>query len=192
LTNTAVPLRRLRAMFGSEDLPPGARVRVLGDGKPYDRGTTPPKFIAGDFVWCAFPETEQPTRPSRIRHIGYTLLIVEPGAAGRRVSSHEHDALIAYTTSRPWPHAAGGPSVISFSSEQAATLGQRRGFVLRLWRVARLAVIPAWFPRLSAPDAGVLGHAPKSLRLRLEDEAARVFARHTDNAERLGSGSSRR
>jgi hypothetical protein len=153
---------------------------------------TAPKFIAGDFVWCAFPETEHPARPSRIQHIGYTLLIVEAGATGRRISNHEHDALIAYTTSRPWPHVAGRPGVVAFSSEKAATLGQRRGFVLHLWRVARLPVIPGWFPRLSAVDAGVLGRASAALRLRLEAEAARVFARHTDNVERLGPGSSRR
>src|SRR5208283_1586866 len=141
-------------------------------------GITPPKFIAGDFVWCAFPESEHPARPSRIQHVGYTLLIVGAGATGHRVSDHQHDAMIAYTTSRPWPHAAGRPGVIAFSSEQAATLGQRRGFVLHLWRVARLPVIPTWFPRLFAADAGVLGRASATLRIRLEDEAARVFARH--------------
>lgn len=112
--------------------------------------------------------------------------------SGPSVSDREHDALIAYTISRPWPHAAGRPGVISFSSAEAAELGQRRGFVLHLWRVARLPVIPAWFPRLSAADAGVVGRASTALRLRLADEAARVFARHVDTVERLGPGSLRR
>jgi hypothetical protein len=153
---------------------------------------TAPRFIAGDFLWCAFPETEHPATPSRTHHIGYTLLVVEAGAASRRAPDHEHDALIAYTTSRKWPHAAARPGVIAFSSDQAAMLGQRRGFVLHLWRVARLPVIPAWFPRLSAADAGVVGRASTTLRLRLADEAARVFARHADNVERLGPGTPKR
>jgi hypothetical protein len=153
---------------------------------------TPPWLIAGDFVWCAFPETEHPATPSRAEHIGYALLIVEAGAASRRSPDHEHDALMAYTTSRPWPYAARRPGVIAFSSAQAAEVGQRRGFVLHLWRVARLLVVPAWFPRLSSVDAGVVGRASTALRLRLADEAARVFARHADTVERLGPGSLRR
>ena len=153
---------------------------------------TPPRFIAGDFLWCAFPETEHSATPSSNQHIGYTLLIVEAGAAHSRPSAHEYDALIAYTTTRPWPHAGSRPGVISFSSEEAAQLGQTHPFVLHLWRIARLPVIPAWFPRLAAADAGVVGHAPTALRLRLAAEATRVHARHADTVERLGPGSARR
>lgn len=151
-----------------------------------------PGFVAGDFLWCAFPETEHPATPSRTRHIGYAPLIVQAATADRRTADHEHDALIAYTTSRPWPHAAGRPGVNSFSSEQAAALGQRRAFVLHLWRVARLPVIPAWFPRLSTADAGVVGQASTALRLRLAAEATRAFACHPDTVERLGPGPQRR
>jgi hypothetical protein len=152
----------------------------------------PPRFVAGDFLWCAFPETERPATPSRTQHIGYALVVVEAAAAERRTADHDHDALIAYTTSRPWPHAAGRPGVISFTPEQAARLGQRRGFVLHLWRVGRLPVIPAWFPRLAAVDAVVVGRASTALRLRLAAEASAVFARHRDTFERLGPGAPRR
>jgi hypothetical protein len=30
-----------------------------------------PTFRAGDFAWCAFPESEHPVRPSRHLHIAY-------------------------------------------------------------------------------------------------------------------------
>jgi hypothetical protein len=147
-----------------------------------------PRFVAGDFLWCAFPKTERPATPSRIEHIGYTLLVVAGGPDSKRASGHEHDALIAYTTSQPWPHAAGRPGVISFSRAHAALVGQRRAFVLHLWRVARLPVTLVWCPRLAATDAGVVGRASHALRLRLQDEAASVFRRHSDTVERLGPG----
>ena len=49
----------------------------------------------GDFVWCAYPEPENPAQPGP-PHLGYTL------AATLGISSPT--VFLAYTTSQPWPH----------------------------------------------------------------------------------------
>ena len=147
-------------------------------------------FRAGDFVWCAFPESEHPVKPSDHPHIGYVLAVAAPkpapGGSTRPPPSAAHQAIIAYTTSQPWPHASGRPGVIAFSAEQAATLGQQRPFVLHLWRVAYLPVTLSWFPRLSMPGGGVAGSAPQTLRRELETRTMDVFRRHAENVEQLG------
>jgi hypothetical protein len=97
-----------------------------------------------------------------------------------------HQAVVAYTTSQPWPHAVGRPGVIPFSAAQAIELGQQRAFILHLWRVAYLPITPAWLPRLSDSDGGVVGHASVALCRQLEAETAKVFSRHPDTVERLG------
>src|SRR5580698_9490591 len=65
--------------------PPPARhrLRISSTVRPvrphapkHREGVISPRFVAGDLLWCAFPETEHPATPSRIQHIGYTLLVV--------------------------------------------------------------------------------------------------------------------
>ena len=68
----------------------------------------------GDFVWCAFPEGEHPDIPNQHRHIGYVLTVADPTGA-----QSEHRAMVAYTTSQPWPLAAQRPDagVVGRASE---------------------------------------------------------------------------
>jgi hypothetical protein len=149
--------------------------------------TPPLPFRPGEFVWSAFPQTEHPDRPSRHLHLGYVLTVTESRlATWGPPLDFEHQAVLAYTTSQPWPHAAGRPGVISFSPEQALMLGQRRPFVLHLWRVAHLPVTLRWFPRLSTPERGVVGRVSATQRRQLETETTNVFTRHPDTVERLG------
>jgi len=131
-------------------------------------------FHAGDFVWCAFPEREHPARPSRHLHVCYVLAVAPD------------QAIVAYTTSQPMPHAAGRPGVIHFSAERAAALGQLRPFWLHLWRVARLPVTSGWFPRLSDPASMVIGSVTPAMRRELETKTKEVFTRHDRETEQLG------
>lgn len=135
---------------------------------------TSPPFHAGDFVWCAFPESEHPARPSRRLHVSYVLAV------------STDQAIVAYTTSQPLRHVAGRPGVIHFSAEQAAQLGQMRPFWLHLWRLARLPVTLAWFPRLSDPAGMVVGSVSLTLRRELEAKTKEVFSRHRPETEQLG------
>jgi hypothetical protein len=61
-------------------------------------------------------------------------------------------AIVAYTTSQLWP-GSRPQGVVAFSTEEAAQLGQARGFVLDLRRMAYLPITPIWFPRLEDPGA---------------------------------------
>jgi len=136
---------------------------------------TSPPFHVGDFVWCAFPESEYPARPSRHRHVTYVLAVAAD------------QAIVAYTTSQPSLYAAGRPGVIHFSAEHAADLGQMRAFWLHLWRVARLPVTPDWFPNLSDPANVVVGSVSQAMQRELEAKTKEVFTRHRLETEQLGT-----
>jgi hypothetical protein len=141
-------------------------------------------FQVGDFVWCAFPESEHPATPSRHLHICYALAVT--GAVSATPSVPAYRSIVAYTTSQPWPYEAEREGLVAFSAEQAAGLGQRRAFWLYLWRVAHLPVTPAWFPRMSDPGGGVVGRVPLQLRRELESRTGEVFRRYASEAEHLG------
>lgn len=150
-----------------------------------------PPFHVGDFVWCAFPESEHPARPSRSRHVAYTLAVTGsiPATAitgSSAPSEPTYQCIVAYTTSQPLRHAAGRPGIIPFSAEQAAGLGQQRAFWLHLWRVAYLPVTPIWFPRLLDLSNGVVGSASRTVRRALEAKTKEVFSRHRPETEQLG------
>jgi hypothetical protein len=113
--------------------------------------------------------------------VSATAMSVPPGPP-----DPTYQSIVAYTTSRSWPHAAGRPGVIAFSAEQAATLGQQRAFWLHLWRVAYLPVTPTWFPRLLTSGSGVVGTVPVTLRRELEAKTMEVFSRHGRDTEQLG------
>jgi hypothetical protein len=148
-------------------------------------------FHVGDFVRCAFPESEHPARPSRYHHIAYTLALTGSISsttitASSTPSRLSYQCIVAYTTSQPLRHAAGRPGVIPFSAEQAADLGQQRAFWLHLWRIAYLPVTPVWFPRMSDPGNGVVGSVSLTMRRELEARTKETFSRHRRETELLG------
>lgn len=129
----------------------------------------------------AFPTRENPARPG-LRHVAYVVeVFAKPGQAGTAF-----EALAAYTTSQPWPHAAKPFGLFAFDQQQAAGLGQDRAFVLDLRRVAYVPVTPAWFPDLARPGGGIQGRAPATLRRQLRDAARELLTRHVATVERLG------
>jgi hypothetical protein len=93
--------------------------------------------------------------------------------------------MAAYTTSQPWSGALP-EGVIAFTSAEAAGLGQTRAFVLDLRRLAYLPLTSAWFPRITAPDQGVFGRAPKALRDRVNAAATGLAARRPETLSRTG------
>ncbi len=135
-------------------------------------------FQDGDFVWCAFPERENPTRPGPLR-LGYALAV--SGTTGAP------SALIGYTTSQKWPPDVTPPlGVFPFDQEAAANFGQARAFVMDLRRVAFVPVTQAWFPRLDQPGHGIHGHAPKGPQRRFRQAATDLLTRHGEIVQRLG------
>jgi hypothetical protein len=130
----------------------------------------------GDFVWCAFPEREAPLRPGPL-HVAYTVGI---GGTPTRPM-----AIVAYTTSQAWT-GARPPGVVTFSAEEAAQLGQARGFVLDLRRMAYVPLTTTWFPRLEEPGNGVLGRASRALRGRLDAIALELATRRPEVLTKLG------
>jgi len=166
------------------------RTDVL-DTYPDGYGMTSPPFHVGDFVWCAFPESEHPVRPSRHLHVSYVLATTASISATAIANpstppDHTYQCIVAYTTSQSRRHVIGRPGVVSFSAEQAAELGQQRAFWLYLWRVAYLPVTPIWFPRLSELGSGVVGSVSRAMQRELETKIKAVFTRHRPEIEQLG------
>jgi hypothetical protein len=143
--------------------------------------TTPP-FREGDFVWCAFPERETPARPGPL-HLAYCLAIT---GASHNVAERGFTAIMAYTTSRPWPSPASPLGVFAFDKRQAAELGQTREFVMDLRRIAALPVTPTWFPRLHEGGRGIQGRMPKKRQLAYARIAGDLLTRRGELVERLG------
>lgn len=128
----------------------------------------------GAFVEVLFPTAEKPRRPG-LPHICYCLGVRPPLA------------LVAYTTSAPWPPGVPLPfGVRLFGLEQANALNQRRPFRLHLNRQARVPLTAAWFPKLDTPGQGVIASAPERLRQELFETALELERRHRLNVERLG------
>ncbi len=128
----------------------------------------------GAFVEVLFPTSEYPRRPG-LRHICYCLGVRPP------------IALVAYTTSAPWPAEMPLPfGVRIFPLPEAEALNQRRAFRLHLNRQARVPMTEAWFPGLGAANQGVIAVASLRLRQELLDLAIELEKRHRQNVERLG------
>jgi len=132
-------------------------------------------YRAGDFVWTAFPERENPARPGP-RHVGYV--------AATTASPKINAVLVSYTSSQPW-HGPTPPGVYSFDLAAAAAMGQSRGFTLDLRRLALIPITREWFPDLSDNGHGVIGRAPERLRVELEAALTALLRRGPENAERL-------
>lgn len=128
----------------------------------------------GAFVHVLFPTSQAPSEPGPL-HIGYCLAVRHPLA------------LIAYSTSQPWPRGMPLPlGVRIFTREEAASLGQQRAFRLHLNRQARVPLTTQWFPNLEAANQGVIAIAPARLRQELYEIAIELDKRYRLSIERLG------
>lgn len=142
---------------------------------------TTPLYAPGDFVWCAFPQHENPARPGP-EHVSLTLVATRAIS----VAGTPHTTLLlAYTSSRPWSGPVP-PGVFQIDRAAASGMGQQRGFVIDARRLAFVPLTARWFPRLDQPGHGILGRAPKSLRRDVEEMAIRLLGRQTESVERLG------
>jgi hypothetical protein len=120
----------------------------------------------GAFVRVLFPTHEKPRRPGLL-HIGYVL------------GSTTKDALLAYTTSQPWPSGVPLPAGARlFDFDEAAALNQSRPFILRLDILAKLPLNADWFPHIHTPDQGVIAVGPARLRDEISDLAMHLVRRH--------------
>jgi len=134
----------------------------------------PVAMVPGAFVRLYFPTQEQPRQPGLL-HIGYVL------AATAR------EALVAYTTSQPWPPGSRLPAGIRlFDAAQAAALNQSRPFVLRLDILAKLPPSPLWFPEIDKSGQGIIAIAPHTLQEELVDLAANLVRRRRELIQMRG------
>jgi len=128
----------------------------------------------GAFVEVLVPTTEKPRQPG-LAHICYCLAVRPPLV------------LVAYTTSAPWPPNTPLPlGVRLFNQREAIALNQRRAFRLHLNRQARMPLTKRWFPKLEAPDQGVIAMAPERLRQELYEMTLDLLRRHERTIELLG------
>jgi hypothetical protein len=119
----------------------------------------------GAFVRVLFPTREKPRQPGLL-HIGYVL-----GSSGI-------EAMVAYSTSQPWPANTPVPAGVRlFDADEAARLNQSRGFVLRLDVLAKLPLTEAWFPDIGRANQGVIALAPARLQEELTDLAMNLVRR---------------
>ncbi len=122
-------------------------------------------MLPGAFVRVLFPTREKPRQPGLL-HIGYVL------------GSSAVEAMVAYSTSQPWPANTPVPAGVRlFDAEEAARLNQSRGFVLRLDVLAKLPLTEAWFPDIGGADQGVIALAPGRLQEELTDLAMNLVRR---------------
>lgn len=130
-------------------------------------------IVEGAFVRVLFPTDEKPRQPGLL-HIGYCL-----GTDGRL-------ALIAYTTSQPWPSRIPTPrGVRMFESPEARTLNQKP-FVLDLARLARLPLSERWFPDIGTPSNGVIARAGTAQRTELFAIAQDLLEHHRETMRLRG------
>jgi hypothetical protein len=122
-------------------------------------------MVPGAFVHVLFPTHEQPRRPGLL-HIGYVL------------GSTASEAMVAYTTSQPWPAATPLPAGARyFDEDEARSLNQSKPFTLRLDVLARLPMTRAWFPDLEQAGQGVIAVAPARLQEQITDLAMNLVRR---------------
>jgi hypothetical protein len=130
-------------------------------------------IVEGAFVKTLFPTSEHPRQPGLL-HICYCLGVAPP------------IALVAYTSSRPWPAATPVPEGVRiFGPAEAASLNQRP-FVLYLARIAKLPLSTAWFPEIDLPGQGVIATAPIRLRDQLLQATIDLARRRREIVRELG------
>ena len=119
----------------------------------------------GTFVRVLFPTHETPRAPG-LPHIGYLLVVAGPAA------------IVAYTTSQPWPPDTPLPAGARlFDAREAARLNQSRAFLLRLDVLARLPLTRDWFPGIDHADQGVIATALPGLQAELTRMAVNLARR---------------
>ena len=122
----------------------------------------------GTFVRVLFPTREQPDAPGLL-HVGYVLVVAN------------QEAIVAYTTSQPWPVGIPLPAGARlFNAQEAARLNQSRAFLLRLDVLARLPLTRAWFPDIDQPDRGAIAVASGPLRAELTRLATNLARRRRE------------
>jgi hypothetical protein len=125
-------------------------------------------IAAGTFVRVLFPTRERPNVPGLL-HIGYVLSLAN------------REAIVAHTTSQPWPASTPLPAGTRlFDAREAARLNQARGFLLRLDVLARLPTTKAWFPDIDQTNLDVIAVAPPSLRAELTHLAMNLVRRRRE------------
>lgn len=122
----------------------------------------------GAFVRVLFPTREAPRVPGLL-HIAYVL------------ASTAAEAMLAYTTSQPWPAETPLPFGTRFFNEtEAARLNQSRAFLMRLDVLAKLPLTRAWFPDLDQPAHGVIAIASAELQEELTAIASNLVRRRRE------------
>jgi hypothetical protein len=131
-------------------------------------------ILPGTFVRVLFSTREQPHVPGLL-HIGYVLTVAN------------QEAIVAYTTSQPWPAGTPLPAGVRlFDAPEAARLNQSRAFILRLDVLARLPLTRALFPDMEQRDRGIIAVASASLRNELTHLATNLVRRHRDLLQMRG------
>ena len=126
----------------------------------------------GAFVRTLFPTDEQPREPGLL-HICYCLGVTPVMA------------VVAYTTTRPWPAGVPLPTgARAYATAEALALRQRP-FVLHLNRMARLPLSRRWFPGLDDADSGVVAVAGPALRDELLGLAENLLRRRRETIRLL-------
>jgi hypothetical protein len=113
-------------------------------------------YRVGQFVWCRFPNHEQPDRPGKSR-IGYVVAIT-PSAQGA--------AALLYTTTVSWADPNLPLGVIPVGAPHATALGQKP-FTIDARTAAILPVTAESFPHLKREDHGIRGQAPVPIARRI-------------------------
>jgi hypothetical protein len=124
-------------------------------------------YRAGHFVWCRFPQREQPHKPGSKVRIGY-VAITRQAVSGTVVA-------LLYTTTKPLapPLPLG---VIPIDERQARALGQKP-FLIDARSVAVLPVTEEYFPHLARVDRGVQGEASAGLARKIKAMLADLHRR---------------
>jgi hypothetical protein len=131
-------------------------------------------MVPGAFVRVLFPTREKPRQPGLL-HIGYVLVVTAT------------EAMVAYTTSQPWPAAVPLPAGARvFSPDEALRLNQSRAFLLRLDVLARLPLTPIWFPDLNRDANQVIAVAPALLQAELVKFATNLARRRRELMQMRG------
>lgn len=115
-------------------------------------------YLVGQFVWCQFPNREQPDQPGPKTRVGYVYAVASTGVGA---------AAMLYTTTARWPGSNIPLGVIPVEERQASAMGQRP-FAIDARTVAILPVTAEYFPYLAETGHGVQGHAPPKLVRRVE------------------------
>lgn len=130
-------------------------------------------IVEGAFVKTLFPTDERPREPGLL-HICYCLGVTPTLA------------VVAYTSSVPWPRDVPLPIGVRVFGEHEAKKLRQRPFVLYLNRLARLPLRARWFPEIETPEQGVIAVAGAQLRDQLLAISIQLARRRREAIRILG------